>query len=66
MPKIRIRVECSKGTYIRSLAHEIGQALESGAYLTSLRRTRNGAFSEQDAVSLDEFLKYLPLDETKD
>ena len=36
LPRIRIRVRCSKGTYIRSLAHEIGQALESGAHLTSL------------------------------
>ena len=66
MPRIRIRVECSKGTYIRSLAHEIGEALQSGAYLTSLRRTRNGAFSEKDAISLDDFLKNLPLDETKE
>lgn len=66
MPKLRIRVECSKGTYIRSLAQEIGEALDSGAYLTSLRRTRNGAFSEEDAVSLEEFLKKLPLDETKE
>ncbi len=66
MPRVRIRVECSKGTYIRSLAQEIGEALNSGAYLTSLRRTRNGRFAEQDAVSLDDFLKNLPLDETKE
>ena len=66
MPKVRIRVECSKGTYIRSLAQEIGEALESGAYLTSLRRTRNGAFSEKDAISLEDFLKKLPIDETKE
>ena len=66
LPKVRIRVECSKGTYIRSLAQEIGEQLESGAYLTSLRRTRNGEFSEADAVSLDDFLKNLPLDETKE
>ena len=66
MPKMRIRVECSKGTYIRSLAQEIGEALDSGAYLTSLRRTRNGQFTEQDAVSLDDFLKNFPLDETKE
>ena len=66
LPKMRIRVECSKGTYIRSLAHEIGQALESGAYLTSLRRTRNGAYTEENAISLDDFLKNLPLDETKE
>ena len=65
LPKIRIRVECSKGTYIRSLAQEIGEALDSGAYLTSLRRTRNGAFGEENAISLDEFLKNLPIDETK-
>lgn len=66
MPKVRIRVECSKGTYIRSLAQEIGEALESGAYLTSLRRTRNGAFSEKDAISLEDLLKKLPIDETKE
>ena len=66
MPKVRIRVECSKGTYIRSLAQEIGEALESGAYLTSLRRTKNGAFTEQNAESLEDFLKKLPFDETKE
>lgn len=57
MPRIRIRVECSKGTYIRSLAQEIGEALESGAYLTSLRRTRSGNHRVEDAVGLDDFLK---------
>ena len=66
LPKVRIRVECSKGTYIRSLAQEIGEKLDSGAYLTMLRRTRNGQYSEADAVQLDDFLKYLPLDETKE
>ena len=66
LPKMRIRVECSKGTYIRSLAQEIGEALESGAYLTSLRRTKNGAFTEQNAESLEDFLKKLPFDETKE
>ena len=66
LPKVRIRVECSKGTYIRSLAQEIGEKLDSGAYLTMLRRTRNGQVSEADAESLDDFLKKMPLDETKD
>ena len=66
LPKVRIRVECSKGTYIRSLAQEIGEKLDSGAYLTMLRRTRNGRFSEADAESLEDFLKKMPLDETKD
>lgn len=56
MPRIRIRVECSKGTYIRSLAQEIGEALDSGAYLTSLRRTRSGEFRVENATSLDDFL----------
>ena len=59
MPRIRIRVECSKGTYIRSLAQEIGEALSSGAYLTSLRRTRSGDFRVENAVDLDDFLKKL-------
>jgi tRNA U55 pseudouridine synthase TruB len=48
------------------LAQEIGEKLDSGAYLTMLRRTRNGQFSEADAESLDDFLKKMPLDETKD
>ena len=59
LPKIRIRVECSKGTYIRSLAQEIGQALDSGAYLTSLRRTASGDFRVENAEQLEDFLKKL-------
>ena len=65
LPRMRIRVECGKGTYIRSLAREIGEALDSGAYLTSLRRTRNGGFTEDMAVTLEEFLKKLDSCETK-
>ena len=65
LPHIRIRVECSKGTYIRSLAQEIGQALDSGAYLTSLRRTRSGEFDVGKAWSLDELLKNIDAIETK-
>lgn len=65
LPKIRIRVECSKGTYIRSLAREIGEALQSGAYLTSLRRTASGDFRVENALQLDEFLKNLSSAETK-
>lgn len=64
MPRIRIRVECSKGTYIRSLAQEIGEALDSGAYLTSLRRTRSGDFRVETATSLDDFLTNLAECET--
>ena len=65
LPRVRIRVRCSKGTYIRSLAHEIGQALESGAHLTSLCRTRSGGFRVENAHSLDDFLKKLQELETK-
>ena len=65
LPRVRIRVRCSKGTYIRSLAHEIGQALRSGAHLTSLRRTRSGGFTLEKSYELDEFLENLQKLETK-
>lgn len=65
LPRIRIRVACSKGTYIRSLAQEIGEALESGAHLTALRRTRSGDFTAEGAVKLEDFLKNLAECETK-
>ena len=65
LPKIRIRVECSKGTYIRSLAQEIGEAVNSGAYLTSLRRTASGDFKVENAWQLEDFLKKLSECETK-
>ena len=65
LPKIRIRVECSKGTYIRSLAGEIGEAVNSGAYLTSLRRTASGDFRVENAWQLEDFLKKLSECETK-
>ncbi|MES3629502.1 MAG: tRNA pseudouridine(55) synthase TruB [Longimonas sp.] len=56
-PDVTFRVDCSKGTYIRSLAHDLGQALDSGAYLTSLRRTHIGAYTVDDAWALDELLR---------
>mgnify|MGYP002601467790 CR=1 FL=1 len=52
LPEITVRIVCSKGTYIRALARDIGQALGSGAHLTALRRTRVGRFSEKDSLSL--------------
>lgn len=51
LPYIRFTVACSKGTYIRSLAHDIGQELGVGAYLTHLRRTKIGTFRVEDASS---------------
>ena len=54
LPKAEIRVVCSKGTYIRSLAHDLGQKLGVGAYLSALRRTRIGPYHVGEAVSLGE------------
>lgn len=57
LPVVQFKVVCSTGTYIRSLAQDYGQALGCGAYLSSLCRTRIGAFSISDAMSIDEFLQ---------
>lgn len=53
--RFSIEVDCSKGTYIRSLARDIGEALGTGAYLESLRRTASGPFRIEDAVTLEAF-----------
>lgn len=55
LPEIAFCVVCSKGTYIRSLAKDFGEALNSGAYLTSLRRTRIGQYSVKDALTVEQF-----------
>lgn len=65
LPELQIRVRCSKGTYIRSLAREIGEELSSGAHLTALRRTRSGGFKVDQAWQLDDFLENLQKVETK-
>jgi len=57
--QMSIRVECGKGTYIRSLARDIGRALDSGAYLTALCRTRLGDVRIEDCVTIDEFPQWL-------
>ena len=51
-PELIIRVHCSSGTYIRTLAEDIGKALETGAYLTALRRTKIGEYSIENAIML--------------
>ena len=56
IPEIKIRVKCTKGTYIRSLANDIGFALNSGAYLAGLRRTKIGKFSVNEAMKMEEFV----------
>lgn len=53
-PRLRIQVRCGRGTYIRSLARDIGDQLETGAYLTALRRTAVGRFTAGDAVTLEQ------------
>ena len=55
MPVIEFRVVCSKGTYIRSLAHDFGKALDSGAHLTALRRTKIGDYNVNNAIDPLEF-----------
>ncbi|MDX1542804.1 MAG: tRNA pseudouridine(55) synthase TruB [Christiangramia sp.] len=59
-PEIGFRVVCSKGTYIRSLAHEFGQALNSGAHLSELRRTGIGEYAVDDAMDIEYFENLLP------
>ena len=54
-----IRIDCSKGTYIRAFARDLGEALGSGAFLGSLRRTCNGGYSEAEAISLPDALALL-------
>lgn len=59
LPEIDFSVRCSKGTYIRSLAHDLGQAVRSGAYLTALCRTRIGPYELSDAWNLENLVDAL-------
>lgn len=59
-PEVDFRVVCSKGTYIRSLANDFGKALGTGAYLSSLRRTKIGGFLVDEALDVESFEKLLP------
>jgi len=58
-PQLKIRVNCSSGTYIRTLAEDIGKRLGCGAYLTTLRRTKIGEYRIEDALAIDKALKKL-------
>ena len=55
MPYIRLRVTCSKGTYIRSLAYDIGKSLNSGAWLSKLERTKIGEYTLENAIDIQDF-----------
>jgi len=61
LPDITLEVDCSKGTYIRSLARDLGEKLDSGAHLTGLRRTRIGPYGLEKAISLENFENNLKL-----
>ena len=56
LPELKIRVVCSKGTYIRALARDIGEALHSGAHLTALERTRIGEVTLEKCLKIDDLL----------
>jgi tRNA pseudouridine55 synthase len=65
--QLKIRVVCSKGTYIRALARDIGKALNSGAHLIELRRTRVGDIRVEDCLTIQDFEKMLEkIDDTID
>lgn len=57
LPRVQIRVTCTKGTYVRTLCHDIGEAIGCGGHLAALRRTRSGKLDVQDAHRLDDLLK---------
>jgi tRNA pseudouridine55 synthase len=59
LPYFTLRIECSKGTYIRALARDIGRSLQSGAHLTDLVRQRIGDFRVENAFSIEEFERNL-------
>jgi len=59
LPEIKIRVVCSKGTYIRALARDIGEALNSGAHLTGLIRTRVGDVKLEHCMEIEDFVEWL-------
>lgn len=59
LPEVEFRIVCSKGTYIRSIAFDYGKALNSGAHLSALRRTKIGDFSVDNALSVEGFIESL-------
>ena len=66
LPTIKIRVVCSKGTYIRALARDIGEALHSGAHLTGLIRTRVGDIRQEDCMKVEDFESWLDQQEIEE
>ena len=62
LPKIDFRIKCSKGTYIRSIAHDFGKAMNTGSHLSALKRTKIGEFSIENSMSLEDFLQQINLE----
>lgn len=59
IPYLELQINCSKGTYIRALARDIGKKLNSGGHLTKLKRTKIGKYSVEDSITVDDFQKLL-------
>lgn len=64
LPEVHFRITCSKGTYIRSIAHDFGQTLGIGAHLSALRRTKSGNFDVNDAWNLQDLIEKIKLQKT--
>jgi len=65
-PEMDLFIDCSKGTYIRTIGHDLGQALDSGAYLTALRRHSIGEYSVEYAFSIEECVEWINKVESTD
>ena len=63
LPIVNFYIKCSKGTYVRQLAHDIGEKIGSGAHLTALRRTKIGSFDVKNAISPGKLQNYLEKNE---
>ena len=59
MPELHFRMRCSKGTYVRSFAHDFGEALKSGAYLSLLKRTASGAYNIDQAADVKQMQDHI-------
>lgn len=66
VPRVTVRLACSKGTYIRSFGRDLGQRLESGGHLVALRRVRSGGYRAEECLTLEEIQQKLLPGETKD
>ena len=61
LPRAEIRIACSKGTYVRAFARDLGESLGSGAHLDSLQRSRSGIFRVENALTVDQAIACLSL-----